>query len=216
MSWVVLRGYETLPHSVSNDLDLAVLSSDAESFFSFIVKVCKENSLSIEIILLRFGCVKFVIKSQDVELIKLDVWFDINFWGLEYLKLDNAFDNLIFDNRGFYRLSENDEFVVSFFKEILHNNLIRADKIQHLRNLFSQNKHHIYNSSLVQFYLSQGAKKYILARYLFLFDVFFRSFSFSNTFKLLKRFYYFLRFRFVSKNFKQLEFNVAALRSVKP
>jgi hypothetical protein len=128
--YVILRGYEGLPNSYSNDLDFGIHPEDEVLFFKALKTYKEKYNLNIEVSLSRFKLLKLKFIYPDTQ-IDFDFWFDINYCGLDYINLSEVINNArIYNN--FMIPNPEDELTISFLKELLHMKRLRKDKVDWL------------------------------------------------------------------------------------
>lgn len=125
MNYAILRGYENLPYSYSNDLDFCV-ESDLDILKNCLAKIASLNNLKIKIRDSRFEVIKLTFYKEHIK-IDLDFWFGFNFVGLYYLNISDILQKSK-EHNGFKILDVNDELSLSFLKELLHMKRLRKDK----------------------------------------------------------------------------------------
>lgn len=134
--YCVLRGYETLPDTVNNDIDFAVYSNCVDNLKSELIRFFAYEEYFISYYSDRFGFFQIYFSNGEHEL-KLDFWTVINFRGMIYSEVAE-----VIKNRKIYRninvADEQDEFEISFYKELYHNKRSRNDKVKRLNILYQK------------------------------------------------------------------------------
>jgi hypothetical protein len=125
--YCVLRGYENLPEGFSNDIDFGVHPTDKEQFFLAVNSFTNLQNGKIFLRNSRYEVLKTTFQIQNLNL-DFDFWFDFNYVGLRYMDITRMLTNpLSYNNISVLRTE--DELTLSFLKELLHNSIIRLDKI---------------------------------------------------------------------------------------
>lgn len=127
VNYVVLRGYENLPQSYSNDLDFGIHPDDRELFFDALKAYKNQYTVEIKMNLSRYEVLKlkFSFNNQEID---FDFWFDINYCGLEYVSISETINRAVL-YKSFMIPNAADELTVSFLKELLHMQRLRVDKV---------------------------------------------------------------------------------------
>lgn len=134
-NYCVLRGYETLPDEVSNDIDLGLDPKELESFTSYTLSQLKINGFLLVHRSQKYLYRKLYFFNQESnEHLHVDIWTGFSFKGLKYINLHSLLDRKI-QHKLFFIPSPSDELTLSFLKEYLHNQKIRKDKLSILQNL---------------------------------------------------------------------------------
>jgi len=128
IKYAVLRGHETLPSTVINDVDFGVIPQHREEMENCIRSITTAKHGIIVVDLERFHVKKFTITFKGIGEIKIDIWSDFNFLGLRYLDIGEALNHRVFNVSNIYILQPNYEIALSLLKELLHNKKIREDK----------------------------------------------------------------------------------------
>jgi hypothetical protein len=142
INYCILRGYEELPLDYSNDLDLGIHPSDKGKFFECLedFKISKHATFLLRDS--RYEVLKITAVTGDVY-VDLDFWFGFNYVGLKYMDINEMMSNYL-SIRGFKVLNVEDELTLSFLKELLHNNIMRHDKVDVLnQKLINSNLQYI-------------------------------------------------------------------------
>ena len=155
VSYVVLRGYENLPYNYSNDLDFGIHPSDKTNFFLTLKEYKLLHNVKIKINLSRYEVLKLKFIYGN-EVIDFDFWFDINFCGLEYIKVSEVVKNGVLYNN-FMIPNAEDELTISFLKELLHMKRLREDKVIWLTRKVEES-----NLELFATFFSTKSKEYII------------------------------------------------------
>lgn len=143
VKYCVLRGYENLPESFSNDIDFGIHPKNKEQFWDVLNNIHSEGNIYIKLVETRYEVLKTKFVSNDTEVL-IDFWFDFNYMGLKYANIDAAVETATFYNN-FLVVNYRYEVEVSFLKELLHMNRIRPDKVQILQKKISNVKKIIFN-----------------------------------------------------------------------
>lgn len=155
INYVILRGYEDLPDNYSNDLDFGINPLDKESFFLALNEYIVLHNVEIKIVLSRYEVLKLKFCFRN-EVIDFDFWFDINFWGLDYVNLSEVIQKgRCWKN--FMIPSVEDELTISFLKEALHMKRLRVDKVVSLTRKVSES-----NLEFIATYFSKKTKERII------------------------------------------------------
>ena len=127
VNYVVLRGYENLPDSYSNDLDFGIHPSNKNNFFLALVEYKALHNVKIKINLSRYEVLKlkFLYGNEEID---FDFWFDINYCGLEYISVSEVVKKAI-SYKNFMIPNAENELTISFLKELLHMKRLREDKV---------------------------------------------------------------------------------------
>ena len=140
LKYCVLRGYEELPLVVKNDIDFGIAPENKIQFFSILKSLSLKFNYEINIELIRHSVIKMELKNEFGNFIKIDVWWQFNYLGLEYLCVNKLLSSRKIYNNNFFIPSTEYEFALSFLKELMHNNCIRKDKIEYLNKLLNSSK----------------------------------------------------------------------------
>jgi hypothetical protein len=149
--FIVLRGYQDLPETINNDLDIALKTSQD-------LKTLREglNDAGYKIVhrMRRLGVLKMSVLIND-DWIDLDVWTDINFLGLKYVNFECLFrESKMLED---FRIpSPECELRISLFKEVLHMKRVREDKLEHNKLLFQLLKENCFFYSVYRSLLYEG------------------------------------------------------------
>ena len=136
VDYLILRGYENLPESFSNDLDFSVLDEkELEKFLKVIQKVSDVNGLAIVRDVARVGLLKIKLFGELKE-IKIDIFYTFQYAGLIYLNSASLHKTKELSSTGIPIPKKNYELAAALLKEILHNSRIREDKKIGLQQLF--------------------------------------------------------------------------------
>lgn len=130
--YVVLRGFEKLPKSYSNDIDFGVLKEDLPLFIKTVEKIGLIYLYELKVRDLRLDVLKLSLNST-VDNIDIDIWSSFNYAGLSYLDHENILKNYSYHNNIKVLKPEN-ELALSYLKELLHMNRIREEKVLGLQN----------------------------------------------------------------------------------
>lgn len=151
VNYLVLRGYEDLPKIVHYDLDLAVINEAGLSpFFIVLQDLSTKYNYKIEKDTIRQGLLKLILNFGNT-ILKLDVFCEFRYAGLEYVEMEELFLNKRKIVSRITVPANNYELAISLLKEILHNSRIRKDKVYIMRKLYDEK----YFSSPFKKYFSQ-------------------------------------------------------------
>ena len=138
VNYLVLRGYEDLPKIVHYDVDLAVINeAGLYPFFIVLQDLSTKYNYKIEKDTIRQGLLKLILNFGNT-ILKLDVFCEFRYAGLEYIEMEELFHN---KRKIISQISvpdNNYELAISLLKEILHNSRIRKDKVYVMRNLYNE------------------------------------------------------------------------------
>lgn len=135
VDYVVLRGYEELPKSYTNDIDFSVRNQEMLREFLIILKTCTDSAGG-ELIRdkVRPGLLKLKVKTGEL-VVLIDVFFSFTFVGLSYVSSEIVHLDTKRTKNYIPFPSSDVEYSLSLIKEIFHNSRIRSDKIDYLRGL---------------------------------------------------------------------------------
>jgi hypothetical protein len=138
IDYLILRGYQDLPESYSNDLDFSVRNKgELGLFFSVINTLSAKYKYSISTDAVRSGLLKVFLHFGN-KILKIDVFYCFKYAGLHYIDIENLHQSKRILNTGIKAPSINYELAISLLKEILHNSRIRKDKVLLLRSQYEQ------------------------------------------------------------------------------
>lgn len=125
--YLVLRGYEGLPSTISNDLDFYIPEKSRIDFALSISKFFTSNGFVIVNKVKRYRFYQLYFYRLD-DVVKVDIWTDFIYKGIKYLDKDkiNVGCRIISGNIRVPSLAN--EVYLSFMKEALHVNHVRQDK----------------------------------------------------------------------------------------
>lgn len=129
--YAVLRGFESLPDSFSNDIDFGIHPLDIDAFFIALDLFQKKYEIKILLVNSRLDVLKLLINKINC-VVNVDFWFGFNYAGIYYLDIHNLIENRV-KFKNFYVPKTNDEVSLSFLKELLHMNRLRKDKVNILK-----------------------------------------------------------------------------------
>lgn len=136
VDYLVLRGYQNLPHSYSNDIDFSVVDErELGLFFNVIHSLSIKYKFVVTRDIVRVGLLKVFLEFSEYTL-KIDVFYTFQYAGLVYMDIKTLHDTKRKLPSGIYVPSLNFELAISLLKEILHNSRIRLDKVALLREQF--------------------------------------------------------------------------------
>ena len=133
INYAVLRGYETLPYKISHDIDFGVDVNDLKQMTEILVNVSDKFNYKKVYQSKRKGIVQFYFYYNN-NCLKLDLWTDFSYKGLQYLDMDIVLRQIKIHN-DIKVLNEETEVLISFLKEFLHNGWIRKDKLEILKEI---------------------------------------------------------------------------------
>jgi len=131
VNYAVLRGFENLPESYSNDIDFGVLKKNLPLFIKIIKSIAERYSYILKLRDLRLDVLKLSLSSNN-DNIDIDIWSSFNYVGLYYLDYENILNDYTYYN-GFKILKPENELALSYLKELLHMNRLREDKVKKLQ-----------------------------------------------------------------------------------
>tara|TARA_B110000971_G_scaffold87312_1_gene89711 strand:+ start:11592 stop:12305 length:714 start_codon:yes stop_codon:yes gene_type:complete len=207
LSYCVLRGYESLPEKINNDIDFGVSNSFKFQFFDILKETTKNHGYIVQVELIRHSVIKMKLTNRYGNIIKIDVWWQFNYLGLEYLSINKMLNSRKLYKNIFYVPSIEYEFALSYLKELLHNSWIRTDKVEVL-TLKMKEKSHVpfnkyFNKNIIDdFFISVETKKFKL-KLLSLrakFSILLKNTSFHGLFYVLINIYRYLKIRFLYRN----------------
>lgn len=151
--YIILRGYEYLPNSYSNDIDVYIPRADLSRFFKCINNLEGIDS-KLVILVSRFGLIKCELLLED-EIIPFDIMYGFYYAGLEYQDCSQLFLNSKKHSSGLFFIPHiSDETRISILKELLHNGRVRSDKA----NLILNNIEISHDMLPVDFFHSEDIK----------------------------------------------------------
>lgn len=131
--YLLLRGYESLPFEISNDLDFFVEQKNIYLFFCLVEEVLfSEGYLKVH--RLQKDCFEQRYYAKEKFILKIDVWTDFIYRGLKYIDKKALISNGYVNEFGLKIINLKDEVVISVMKEALHMNRVKKDKIIELTN----------------------------------------------------------------------------------
>jgi hypothetical protein len=129
--FIVLRSYDFLPNSYTNDIDVYVPMGDLARFFECINNLDGIDS-KLVILISRFGLIKCELFLNGV-IIPFDILYGFYYAGLEYQDCDQLSSNSKMHSCGLFSTPcISDEVRISLLKELLHNGRVRRDKAPYL------------------------------------------------------------------------------------
>ena len=129
--FIILRGYDFLPNSYTNDIDVYVPIKDLARFVDCINNLDGIES-NLEILISRFGLMKCELVLNGV-VIPFDILYGFYYAGLKYQDCDQLFSNSKMHSCGLFSIPDiSDEVRISLLKELLHNGRVRSDKASYL------------------------------------------------------------------------------------
>jgi len=136
VDYLVLRGYQNLPKSYSNDIDFSVVDeNELCSFFDVIQNLSIKYRFALSRDVVRVGLLKVFLHFDD-HILKIDVFHTFQYAGLVYMDIKKLHDTKRKIPSGIFVPLLNFELAISLLKEILHNSRIRFDKVALLREQF--------------------------------------------------------------------------------
>lgn len=135
VDYVVLRGYEELPKTYTNDIDFSVRDEEMLKEFLIILRTCTDSAGG-ELIRdkVRPGLLKLKVKTGE-SVVLIDVFFSFTFIGLSYVNSEIVHLDTKRTKNSIRYPSSDVEYSLSLIKEIFHNSRVRSDKIDYLREL---------------------------------------------------------------------------------
>lgn len=150
VEYVVLRGYETLPEKIINDIDIYLPWIHWNKTLSIVEKICQKYELVLIQNMNRLGFIRIIIFSNILQ-IQLDFSFYINWKGFEYCQAIQIKSNQKKYNN-ITVLTEGVEAAIVLMKEILHNGKVKTRRKGRERLLFCvQKEHDIFEAVLTPF-----------------------------------------------------------------
>jgi thymidylate kinase len=157
INYVVLRGYETLPHEINHDIDLAVLENELAKMVSILIEISNKYEYKKVFESKRKDFYQlYIYNVKNGHCVKFDLWTNFTYKGLEYIKMDSILKNIKFHNN-IKVLKDDVEVLLSFLKEFLHNGKIRKDKYKILKEklniygFYDENSLYIGNDNIQEF-----------------------------------------------------------------
>ena len=136
VDYLVLRGYQKLPHEYSYDIDFSVINErELSSFFKVLHNLSGLYQFTVSRDVVRVGLLK-VFLHFGKEILKIDVFCAFQYAGLEYMDAEMLHKTKRRLPSGIYVPLLNYELAISLLKEILHNSRIREDKVVLLRTQY--------------------------------------------------------------------------------
>mgnify|MGYP006145591311 CR=1 FL=1 len=126
--YLLLRGYESLPFEISNDLDFFVEQKNIYLFFSLMEEVLFDQGF-LNVHRLQKDCFEQRYYAKENFILKIDVWTDFIYRGLKYIDKKTLISNGYTNKFGLKIINLNDEVVISVMKEALHMNRVKKNKI---------------------------------------------------------------------------------------
>jgi hypothetical protein len=125
-SVIVLRGYENMPQTFSNDIDIFVKKDKLSDFLALFRS---HQQCDITVVDRRPGLTKTTVRFFGVE-VAVDILTEFLYAGLKYQSATKLAKNPISHSSGLFSIPlPQQELRISLLKEILHNGRIRADKL---------------------------------------------------------------------------------------
>ena len=197
-----MRGYEKLPNSEINDIDFGVSKKDLSRFCLILDNLSTEYNYKIYVDLVRLGVFKSRLRFDNYDLL-IDVWWDFNYCGLNYLNIEELLKSKKIYNEIIYIPAQEYEFALSFLKEMLHNNIIRKDKIDDLKLKINDNYKKpfslFFNNYLIEKYIKSVNNDYLKITFLSLLSkiqIFFSNIYNFGLYKCLSRVMIFFRIKY--------------------
>ena len=141
------------------------------------------------------------------ETIKIDVWWQFNYIGMEYINIDKMLNSRKFYKNTFFIASNEYEFSLSYLKELLHNSIIRDDKIEILNQKMIDNSHipfnQYFNKKIIgDFFTSVKTRKLKLRMLSFRakISILLKNIFNHGLFYVSKNVYLFLQIKYFNKN----------------
>ena len=137
VEYLVLRGYQDLPEVYYNDVDFGVSNDQSLChFFEVLGQLNGQYEFKIIRDVIRHGLVKVILIFEDTQL-KLDIFTEYRYAGLEYVNNQELHSNQRILSSGIKVPAINSEVYISLLKELLHNSRIREDKSRLLRDQYN-------------------------------------------------------------------------------
>lgn len=207
LRYCVLRGYECLPEKINNDIDFGIDHLYKYQFFDILEKTAKRHGYSIEVDLIRHSVIKMNLTNRFGNTIKIDVWWQFNYMGLEYLSINKLLDSVRLYKTIFFVPSLEYEFALSYLKELLHNSWIRKDKLEVLTLKMREGTQgpfeQYFNKNITDdFFTSVKNKQYKLKLLSFRakFSILLKNITHKGIGSVLRNMHNFLRIRFLCRN----------------
>ena len=129
--------------------------------------------------------------------------WDFNYCGLNYLNIEELLKSKKIYNEIIYIPAQEYEFALSFLKEMLHNNIIRKDKIDDLKLKINDNYKKpfslFFNNYLIEKYIKSVNNDYLKITFLSLLSkiqIFFSNIYNFGLYKCLSRVMIFFRIKY--------------------
>jgi thymidylate kinase len=138
LNYCVLRGYETLPQEIENDIDFGVSKDDALIFEDILTSISKKYGYIFFYKKEIYGFKQFYIinKNNYAQYVHIDIWTKLAYKGMEYIELDVMLNNCTMYNNLIRVPLSGHECALSFLKEFFHNGWIREDKAKILKSKY--------------------------------------------------------------------------------
>ena len=155
----MLRGYESLPDSVSNDIDLAIDPDQINAFEKISHEFLVDRGFTRICRMDKFQFVQLYYYSKILkQSLHLDFKYGFTYRGMTYLDITKVLKNRI-PLRMFFIPSPEDELATSFLKEYNHNQGVRKDKIGKLKSLLNN----VENKNVFEDYYCKQSPEFIKA-----------------------------------------------------
>ena len=141
ISYAITGRTEEYPEHIHSDIDIIIPSEQFELFWAFMGNLDKHFLNWIQVISHEssaYYCIVCLSDGTKNELIKPDVCS--NYYRKEslFLKADYLLSGKLFNNKGFYQLAPDKEFIYYLLKKIDKEN-INDEQFEHLKNQWIQN-----------------------------------------------------------------------------
>lgn len=133
--YLLLRGYESLPFEISNDLDFFVEKKNIYLFFCLVEEVLLSEGF-LKVHRLQKDCFEQRYYAKGNFILKIDVWTDFIYRGLKYIDKTMLISNGYTNTFGLKIINLKDEIIISVMKEVLHMNRVKKNKIIELTNKY--------------------------------------------------------------------------------
>lgn len=158
ITYCILRGYESLPIEVSNDIDFGVSINQIECTEKLIHDFLLKNGFIRTSRLDKFKFLQLYYYSLELkDSLHLDFKYGFTYRGMTYLDIEKVLAERR-PHKMFFIPSKKHELATSFLKEYNHNQCIRKDKINKLKSLVEKDSELVFAQ-----YYSEKSKDFIYA-----------------------------------------------------
>jgi len=160
INYAVTGNTNDYPDFVESDIDIVINSNDLSKFWLFLKNLKKDNISWIQKIThehsAHYCIIKFSTPSNH-EILKPDICTDYIRNGKLFIKSKFLLENKKFNNKGFFELSPNREFLYYFLKKI-DKALLNEKHFCHLKKNWDLSRNEI-NVDLKNYFSSESLKK---------------------------------------------------------